>query len=69
MQGFIGSVQACEVSVGLVVAAPVICLMSSLVGLQGPRAVEAASLSPSLMGARSRHLGGSLSPWTKQVSP
>lgn len=32
---------------GLVVAAPVICLMSSLVGLQGPRAIEAASL-PSL---------------------
>lgn len=31
------------------VATPVICLMSSLVGLQGPWAVEAASLLPSLM--------------------
>ncbi|EGV99290.1 hypothetical protein I79_003423 [Cricetulus griseus] len=48
-------------------AAPVICLMSSLVGLQGPWAIVAASLPPFLMmpaGARSRDLGGSLSPWT-----
>lgn len=65
MQGFIGSIQACGVSVGLVVA-PVICLMSSLMGLQGLWVVGAASFPPSLMtsaGARSsRNLVGSLSP-------
>jgi hypothetical protein len=65
VQGFIGSIQACGVSVGLVVA-PVICLLSSLVGHQGLWAVEAASFPPSLMtsaGARSsRNLVGSLLP-------
>lgn len=65
MQGFISSIQACGVSVGLVVA-PVICLMSSLMGLRGPWAVGAASFPPSLLtsaGVRgSRGLVGSLSP-------
>lgn len=64
LQGFIGFIQACGVSVGLGVA-PVICLMSSLVGLQGPWAVGAASFLPSLMTSavarRSRDLVGSLS--------
>lgn len=65
MQGFIRSIQACGASVGLVVA-PVICLMSSLMGLQGPWAVGAASFPPSLTTSAeargSRGLVGSLSP-------
>lgn len=72
IQGFIGSDQACRVSVGLV-DAPAICLMFSLQGLQEPQAVVAAFLPPSLTtpaGARgSRDLGGNFSPWTTQVSP
>lgn len=68
MQGFIGSIQACGVSWGggLVVAPGIWLMSSSLVGLQGPWAVGAASSPPSLMTSaearRSRDLVGSLSP-------